>query len=341
MSTAIFDHAEANLDAQPVCLCPWLENPYRLVNLWDIVNKFDCTELQELIMEMHFLRLLYVGNGTSDDGLTLLEAGIAAQGPGVSLFLKNALRSAQEDGDPYKPVWDLLSKLSNFCKSASFLDALDKMRLTGQRLLAGPSFPELRTEIRHLNDALHFELRKRAFLRVEENRTAYLDQPELFGPEVKGAFPSAARDIQEAGNCLAVECGTAAVFHLMRAAEIALRALAADRGVTYPDSSLNARQVGDLLGALDGKMADMRKADAKNWPSKDVKDAQINYYHGAIVEFRDFNEAWRKFMAHAHEGAFYDPLVALSIFGHVEKCMKALAVKISETTITPLYWTTK
>jgi hypothetical protein len=87
-------------------------------------------------------------------------------------------------------------------------------------------------------------------------------------------------------------------------------------------------------------MAEMRQADAKLWPSRDIKDAQINFYHLAIVEFRDFNEAWRKHMAHAHENAFYDSLQALSILNHVRDFMRVISTKLSEATITPLYWTT-
>ena len=84
-------------------------------------------------------------------------------------------------------------------------------------------------------------------------------------------------------------------------------------------------------------MVDLRKADAKLWPTKDIKDAQIKFHHTAIVEFRDFNEAWRKYMAHAHEGAFYDRFQALSISNHVKLCMVALAEKVSERVAAPLY----
>jgi hypothetical protein len=86
-------------------------------------------------------------------------------------------------------------------------------------------------------------------------------------------------------------------------------------------------------------MAEMRKADAKLWPSKDIKDAQIRFYHRALAEFRDINEAWRKHMAHAHEGAFYDRGTAKDIMGHVQKLMVALSSKVSELVTTPLYWT--
>jgi len=48
----------------------------------------------------------------------------------------------------------------------------------------------------------------------------------LFGDDVAKKFPSASVDIEEAGKCLALDRGTATVFHLMRAMEVGLRALA-------------------------------------------------------------------------------------------------------------------
>src|ERR1017187_6864385 len=38
-ATAILEPATST-DVMPVCLCPWQENPYRLVSLWDIMDKF-------------------------------------------------------------------------------------------------------------------------------------------------------------------------------------------------------------------------------------------------------------------------------------------------------------
>jgi len=91
------------------------------------------------------------------------------------------------------------------------------------------------------------ELKKRKFLRVSDHTSRYLDREHLFGEAVSAAFPSAANDIKGAGNCLAAECPTAAVFHLMRAAEVCLRSLAVDRGVQYPNATVASQQVGNLV----------------------------------------------------------------------------------------------
>jgi hypothetical protein len=75
------------------------------------------------------------------------------------------------------------------------------------------------------------ELAPRKFVEIEKNKADFLEQKNLFGKQVGKAFPSANDEIKAAGNCLAMDLNTAAVFHLMRAAEIGMRALAVSLGV--------------------------------------------------------------------------------------------------------------
>ena len=63
-------------------------------------------------------------------------------------------------------------------------------------------------------------LKSKMFLRITNDRSEFVDKDRLFGDKVYDAFASARGDIREAGNCLAAECNTAAVFHLMRASEV-------------------------------------------------------------------------------------------------------------------------
>lgn len=176
------------------------------------------------------------------------------------------------------------------------------------------------------------------FLLVSADRVAYFDQEQLFGREVGEAFPSAQQDLRETGNCMAAECCTAAVFHLMRAAEIALRALSRDRGLSYPHSSIDEQQFGQLVSTLDSKLNAMGLADKKLWPSESVKKKQIKFYNRVVIEFRAFNEVFRKHVSHAGRDAFYDRHQAFSAFNHVRTFMQLLATKISETETTPEYW---
>jgi hypothetical protein len=117
-----------------------------------------------------------------------------------------------------------------------------------------------------------------------------------------------------------------------------LRILAKDRIVPYANSSIENKQWGQLLGDLDGELRKMRQVNGNLWQTQSIREKQIQFYHSAVAEFRDFNEAWRKHVAHAHEGAFYDSPQALSVLNHVGTFMGILSEKISETATTPLYW---
>lgn len=304
-----------------------MENPNRLVSLWDMLRNYG-------------FRFFGVGMHAT---LSEIEDGLPARSvtkmfPGRLLKLLgwgSIERGESTSNADKEQSWiRMLIELCANCglkQSAAYLSG----RMESGHLRAG--FQKM--EAHYFKDLLANELRDMQFMYVPPQLAKLYNSPEeFFGQGTLYAFPSITEDAAEACRCLALGRSTGAVFHAMRAAEVALRALAADRGVQYPDASLKSKQVGDLLSALDGKLADLRKSDAKLWPSKDIKDAQIKFYHTAIAEFRDFNEAWRKHMAHAHESSFYDSLAAQSILGHVSQFMKVLAGKVSESATTPLYW---
>jgi hypothetical protein len=92
--------------------------------------------------------------------------------------------------------------------------------------------PAVAVLLENVCNAVRDALSRRHFLWVNPAYNDFIDNEESFGSRVKNNFPSAVYDIREAGNCLAAECATAAVFHLMRAAEHGLRALAFDRNIT-------------------------------------------------------------------------------------------------------------
>jgi hypothetical protein len=279
-------------DALPVCLGNG--NPNRLVSLLDIVNEFRLTDFASLMLVL----------GTLENGLF----GIISSG-----------RGGQVSDLPNAETKEAVSDAWKFSKSVGFSEASVTCSVCLHRLNEAADASTLASELRHIRDSLLLESDRRKFIFVGADRADYIDRPDLFGQSVNTAFPSAIADIKGAGNCLATECSTASVFHLMRAAEIALRALAADRRVECIDTPIESREWGDLLGALDGRLKELRLSDGKRWPSKDVKEAQLKFYHSAVAEFRGFNDAWRKHVAHARD--FYDRDHALSILNHTKRFM--------------------
>src|SRR3989442_11988820 len=77
-------------------------------------------------------------------------------------------------------------------------------------------------------DAL-LDLKEITFAYIPQPEAKYFSQEALFGEMVYQTFPDARDDIKQSGNAIALDMGTAAVFHLMRAAERGIRVLAWDR----------------------------------------------------------------------------------------------------------------
>jgi hypothetical protein len=84
-----------------------------------------------------------------------------------------------------------------------------------------------------------------------------------FGLEVDDAFPRASEEISEAAKCLAFQRYTAAVFHLMRAMELAVQKLADTLGVTKIE-----KEWGKLLADIGHAIEAMPKGKVRDtWSS--------------------------------------------------------------------------
>ena len=84
-----------------------------------------------------------------------------------------------------------------------------------------------------LGTRLADELEKTKFFYVRPEYVSFYSDPMLFGEKTNDSFPSAIDDISDAGKCLALAQGTAAVFHLMRIMEVGLRSLSRSLGIPY------------------------------------------------------------------------------------------------------------
>ncbi|HEX4961992.1 MAG TPA: hypothetical protein VF173_14215 [Thermoanaerobaculia bacterium] len=163
---------------------------------------------------------------------------------------------------------------------------------------------------------------------VPKERADYLEQEQLFGAAVKQSFPSASADIKEAGNCFAVGSFTAAVFHLMRAAESALHVLAEDLGVEFA-GGIRYEEWQTIIEKIQIE-ADKKRA---NLPNRRLKSEWREFYNGAIGELQAFKDAWRNHVMHARGS--YNEQKALSAMNHVQEFMQRLAQKLSEENRAP------
>jgi hypothetical protein len=214
-----------------------------------------------------------------------------------------------------KEIEESMRAMNAVCEALSLKTSLDVVKTR----LANP--PKTRAEFEILVDMVRSELKGKLFLFVPEHRSKYYDL--ILQSTVTTAFPLASNELVEAGNCLAAGLFTACVFHSMRAAEIGVRVLGTELGVTFPEKPIELAEWQNILDQADSKIVEMR--NLKRGP---VKDQKLHFFSQAAVQFRYFKDAWRVRVAHARES--YDERRAISIFTHTLEFFDFIAAELSE-----------
>lgn len=140
----------------------------------------------------------------------------------------------------------------------------------------GSVVDRLKVALETIRFRFEVELQGRQFLYISPESAPFYEKKAAFGSGVEKAFPDAAEDIENAGSCLAVGQGTACVFHLMRAMEVAVRKLAKRLSITtHPKDTW-----GLLVGRMTPKIAAMPDNTAAKKRKKDTwSEAAMNLHH--------------------------------------------------------------
>jgi hypothetical protein len=128
-------------------------------------------------------------------------------------------------------------------------------------------------------------------------------------------------DIEEAGKCLACNRSTAAVFHLMRVMEVALRVLAK----TLNDQRLDPKRNpswDSILKKCREELEKDRRNRAPEWVTDEV------FFSSVATTLMGVKDAWRNPTMHVEIN--YDEERALDVWNHVRAFMRHLATKLSE-----------
>ncbi len=194
---------------------------------------------------------------------------------------------------------------------------------------------ELQWKLDNLRELMESEMRQHLYFRVENHLTRYINAKYPFGEEVEIAFPSIKRDLKEAGRCIAFDCNTAAVFHLMRIAEIGLWELGRDRQIPLAQNDkIEFSEWGVIIKEIEPAVKAIQQ-----WPNSRSKEDAHKFYNQALEEIRALNDGWRRHVAHNRPNMLSpSPEDALAAWGHVQRLMKTLAEKISEGKYTSLKW---
>jgi hypothetical protein len=165
-------------------------------------------------------------------------------------------------------------------------------------------------EINQLEVRIEEDLRGRKFLFMDPALSGYWDQPDFFGLGAK--FKDAQADIKEAGNCLALSQGTACLFHLMRAMEVAVRRLSKRLNVTITPHTTWRQMTGLMDDQIRKKPENTAVLKRKK---NDWEAARANLHHVGSV--------WRNNTM--HPATTYTPSQARDVFQAVRVFMTALA----------------
>jgi hypothetical protein len=286
----------------------WDHETNRMWSLWDFMNRF---ELHALVSHLQNMSMMVVG------------------------FL---VRSAGSELTPAQRAMaiECVTRTKTILSFVDFPDSCSKIEKSIQYMSTNAvcDASALGTELRNITEFVMMEADKKRFLYVAADRSQYLDKSDLFGEAVTNSFPSAVVDIREAGNCLAAECNTAAVFHLMRTAEWGLRAICSHFGLRKAKSIKRSGKAKytpmshvdweTMLNQLH-PLVDAKINKTKRGPDK---QALQEYYYPILQDIRGIRNAWRNHVMHSR--AEYTRLDAAAIFDHVRRLMIKISLKISE-----------
>lgn len=238
--------------------------------------------------------------------------------------LVEAERELDPKSESAKIKADELVDLEETLKAVKAL--CDDLDLPVSRALMGralANLPKTSAELDIYLNSVIIELKNQLFLFIPPHRAKYYASEALVSERVQKAFPAATAELRLAGNCLATGCYTACVFHAMRAAEIGLRVLGTELGVSFPDKPIELAEWQHIIEQAESRIK-MLTQGGKSLE----KDADKKFYSQAAAQFRYFKDGWRIRVAHARES--YDEIQATNTLTHACDFFETLAERMKE-----------
>jgi hypothetical protein len=288
-----------------------LDSPRRLVSLWEIMEIF--------LLSRFCQDFMWLAHKLDEVRAKMAKDGDVCK---VNNQERENIRSSLEQ----LKVHCLEIKLDSVANPC-FLLSIDLQLLRNDCY-----YRDVEKGLQAIHWAITQELLFRKFVFVPPGKDDYLEQENLFDDAGKKifpskVFPSAKDEIKSAGNCLAADLHTAAVFHLMRVVNIGLRELACSLGVPKIKGKKleycrDETIISEIETAIDKKLesVDALKRDEK-W------EKEKSFYQGLLVDLRYFKDVIRDPVAHARKS--YTANGALDIYTHVRDFMRRLAERVS------------
>lgn len=179
---------------------------------------------------------------------------------------------------------------------------------------------KLRAEIDELARHIRHDLRTWSIWPVSASRAWTLGL--ACSPAVQAAFPSAQPDVTEAGLCLGLARHAAAVFHLVRAGQRGVQALA-----TAADAGSAQAAGHDRLDPLI-TIVESRLRDVEAWQEGHARTHALAFLRPALDDARSLRE-WARRLAPGGDEAL-DERDALAVLQCTNRLLDHLAARVSE-----------
>ena len=217
----------------------------------------------------------------------------------------------EQQRDSREKMQDVLGNLKRVCILSDLDQEIGPELDRFQAALSSESHAKLAQRCDHLRHRIQDELENEFYLQIDRGDLQFYDKTDLFGAQVTAKFPKATDDIKSAGNCIALQCPDACVFHLMRAMEVAVRTLSRRLKITItPQTTWRV-----LTGAMDGNI--------KGMPDKTFRQQRKkNEWEAARANLHHVGSVWRNNTM--HPAVSYSRSQARDVFDAVRVFMSGL-----------------
>lgn len=292
----------------------WKHAPHELLSLWDMIEYPTC-EIRRAVQAL---------KDRADDGRLGLTEDIDAVMESILVSLAVIHGQSVTFG---------LSLTENHCEKLKlkleiYLNLSKNKcdpKLVVSRLPSPKSVAEMCTDIISAFQK-ELEARKLAFIPLE--RIKFFETENLFGADFHAKASKAINlECKAAGNCLAADLNTAAVFHLMRVAERGMHALAnhllPNQNIKpYPLEFSDWHKVVDAIEAA----LDSGVTKSVNLTPGATKDRELEFYRGLVADLNYFKDAFRNPVSHLRGN--HDFISAQAVLGKVKEFMVRLSDKV-------------
>ena len=194
---------------------------------------------------------------------------------------------------------------------------------------------ELAAALQRIDEDIRIGIRQEYFYHYPRDMAKLLRGIEVDWKGVLDAFPSSRREIERGIDCYALGDHVGCVFHMMRVAELGLRTIARERGIT----SLGKKKPKpiewgtwqEVFDAIEGQLKAVRQARAGS-----KRDLALSFYDTALSDLRTLRGLYRDPTMHFRET--YDQGEAYSAVFRVKSLMGALATKLGEANTRKIRW---